>query len=255
MTENNETNALVDDPTVAGQVEDVDNAGVQAQAEPELFDIANYADKAIKVQVDGQEVTIPLQEAIAGYQRQADYTRKTQELSEQRKQVQFAATLADALEKDPAATLQMLQRHYNLGAQAPQEDEYLDPTEKQLRLMEQRIAAFEQKQAMDELTKTVESLSSKYGDEFNADEVVTKALTLGTTDLEAVFKQIAFDKVYSKASEASKKLTEEQTRKQAKREAGIVSSASSAKSGSAPVTTKPASVFEAFEQAKKTLNI
>lgn len=255
MTDNNETNAPVDDPTVVGQVEDVDNAGVQAQAEPELFDIANYADKVVKVQVDGQEVTIPLQEAIAGYQRQADYTRKTQELSEQRKQVQFAATLADALEKDPATTLQMLQKHYSVGAQAPQEEEYLDPTEKQLRLMEQRIAAFEQKQAMDELTKTVESLSGKYGDEFNADEVVAKALTLGTTDLEAVFKQIAFDKIYSKANEASKKLNEEQTRKQAKREAGIVSSASSAKSGSAPVTTKPASVFEAFEQAKKTLNL
>ena len=256
MTDNNETNALVDDPTQAGQVENADNAGVEeAQAEPELFDIANFADKAVKVQVDGQEITIPLQEAIAGYQRQADYTRKTQELSEQRKQVQFAATLADALEKDPATTLQMLQRHYNLGVQAPQEDEYLDPTEKQLRLMEQRIAAFEQKQAMDELTKTVESLQGKYGDDFNADEVVAKALTIGTTDLEAVFKQIAFDKVYSKATEASKKLTEDQTRKQAKREAAIISSASSAKSGSAPVTAKPATVFEAFEQAKKTLNL
>ena len=257
MTENNETNAIaVDDPTTSGQVETAGNAGVEeAQAEPELFDIANFADKAVKVQVDGQELTIPLQEAIAGYQRQADYTRKTQELSEQRKQVQFAATLADALEKDPAATLQMLQKHYGLNVQAPQEDEYLDPTEKQLRLMEQRIAAFEQKQAMDELTKTVESLQSKYGDDFNADEVVAKALTLGTTDLESVFKQIAFDKVYSKATEASKKLTEDQSRKQAKREATIVSSASSSKSGTAPVTAKPSTVFEAFEQAKKTLNL
>jgi hypothetical protein len=256
MTENNETNALVDDPTLDGQVENADNAGVEeAQAEPELFDIANYADKAVKVQVDGKEVTIPLQEAIAGYQRQADYTRKTQELSEQRKQVQFAATLADALEKDPANTLQMLQKHYGLNVQAPQEDEYLDPTEKQLRIMEQRLAAFEQKQAMDELTKTVESLQSKYGDDFNADEVVAKALTLNTTDLESVFKQIAFDKVYSKANEASKKLTEDQSRKQAKREAAIVSSAASAKSGTAPVTAKPSTVFEAFEQAKKTLNL
>jgi len=98
MTENNETNALVDDPTIDGQVENADNAGVEAQAELELFDITNFTDKGIKVQVDGQEVVIPLKEAIAGYQRQADYTRKTQELSEQRKQVQFAATLAEALE-------------------------------------------------------------------------------------------------------------------------------------------------------------
>lgn len=257
MSNIEETNATVDDPTLDGQVEDAENAGVEeAQVEPELFDIANFTDKHIKVQVDGQELVVPLQEAIAGYQRQADYTRKTQELSEQRKQVQFAATLADALQKDPVTTLQMLQQHYGLGAQPQQqvEEEYLDPSEKHIRSLEQRIAAFEQKQAMSELTKAIDTLQSKYGDDFNPDEVVAKALTIGSTDLEAVFKQIAFDKVYSKATEASKKLTEDQSRKEAKRQATIVSSASSSKSGTAPVTAKPTSVFEAFEQAKKTLN-
>ena len=257
MIENNETNAIVDDPAVDGQVENADNAGVEeAQAEVELFDIANYADQSVKVQVDGQELVIPLQEAIAGYQRQADYTRKTQELSEQRKQVQFAATLADALDKDPAGTLQMLQRHYNVTApQVEIEEETLDPSERQIRSLEQRIAAFEQKQAMDELQKTIDTLQSKYGDEFNADEVVAKALSLNSTDLEAVFKQIAFDKVYSKANEAEKKLSEEQARVSAKRQANIVSSASSSKGATTPATAKPTSVFEAFEQAKKTLNI
>ena len=255
MIENNETNALVDDPTIDGQVENADNAGVEeAQAELELFDITNFTDKGIKVQVDGQEVVIPLKEAIAGYQRQSDYTRKTQELSEQRKQVQFAATLADALEKDPATTLQMLQKHYSVNTAPQVDDEYLDPSEKQIRSLEQRVMAFEQKQAYDELQRKVESLSGKYGDDFNADEVVAKALTLGTTDLEAVFKQITFDRVYSKATETSKKLDETEGRKAAKRQASIVSSASSAKSGT-PTAAKPTSVFEAYEQAKKTLNI
>ena len=254
---NIETNATVDDPTLDGQVENAENAVVEeAQAEPELFDIANFADKHVKVQVDGQEVSIPLQEAIAGYQRQADYTRKTQELSEQRKQVQFAAALQEALEKNPATTLEMLQKHYGLG-NAPQaqqaEEQWLDPAEQQIRSLEQRIAAFEQKQAYDDLTKTVNALQEKYGDDFVAEEVVSKALAIGSTDLEAVFKQIAFDKVYTKANEASKKLTEETTRKEAKRQATIVSSASSAKSGT-PAAPKPSSVFEAFEQAKKSLN-
>ena len=63
------------------------------------------------------------------------------------------------------------------------------------------------------------------GHDFNADEVVAKALTLGTTDLEAVFKQITFDRVYSKATETSKKLDETEGRKAAKRQASIVSSA------------------------------
>jgi len=256
MSNIEETNAIdVEDPTLDGQVENAENAEVEAQAEPELFDIANFTDKHIKVQVDGQEVIVPLQEAIAGYQRQADYTRKTQELSEQRKQVQFAAALSDSLQKDPAGTLQMLQQHYGISVQTEAEDELLDPAEKHLRSLEQRIAAFEQKQAMDELQKTIDSLQGKYGDEFNADEVVAKALEVGSTDLESVFKQIAFDKVYTKANEASKKLTEETSRKDAKRQASIVSSASSSKAATAPVTAKPTSVFEAFEQAKKTLNL
>ena len=63
---------------------------VQAETpEPELdiFDYTDVADKVVKLQVDGQEVVVPVKEALAGYQRQADYTRKTQELSEQRKQM------------------------------------------------------------------------------------------------------------------------------------------------------------------------
>jgi hypothetical protein len=206
--------------------------------------------------VDGEEVSVPVKEALAGYQRQADYTRKTQELSEQRKQVQFAATLAESLQNDPAGTLQALQQHYGVGTVAaiPEEEEWLDPAEKQLRQLEQRIAAFEQSNAMDELTRTIDSLQSKYGDDFNADEIVAKALTTGSTDLEAIFKQITFDKVYSKASEAEKKLAEEQSRIEAKRSASVVSGGSANKNSAAPKAAKPTSVFEAFEQAKKTLN-
>ncbi len=169
-----------------------------------------------------------------------------------------AATLAQSLQEDPAGTLQALQQHYGLGAPIQDqqvEEEWLDPAEKQLRSLEQRIAAFEQQKAMDELTRTVDSLQSKYGDDFNADEVVAKALATGSTDLEAVFKQITFDKVYSKASEASKKLAEEQARVEAKRSASVVSGGSSNKNSVAPKAAKPTSVFEAFEQAKKTLNI
>jgi len=239
MTDNNINNNAnpenVVDPAANGQVDEVTEVIAETpEQELELFDYTEIADKVIKLQVDGEEVVVPVKEALAGYQRQADYTRKTQELSEQRKQVQFAATLAQSLQEDPAGTLQALQQHYGLGAPIQDqqvEEEWLDPAEKQLRSLEQRIAAFEQQKAMDELTRTVDSLQSKYGDDFNADEVVAKALATGSTDLEAVFKQITFDKVYSKASEASKKLAV------------------------APKAAKPTSVFEAFEQAKKTLNI
>jgi hypothetical protein len=260
MTDNNNiaNPENVVDPAANGQVDEVTEVVAETpEQELDFFDYTEVGDKYVKLQVDGEEVSVPVKEALAGYQRQADYTRKTQELSEQRKQVQFAATLAESLQNDPAGTLQALQQHYGVGTVAaiPEEEEWLDPAEKQLRQLEQRIAAFEQSKAMDELTRTIDSLQSKYGDDFNADEIVAKALTTGSTDLEAIFKQITFDKVYSKASEAEKKLAEEQSRIEAKRSASVVSGGSANKNSAAPKAAKPTSVFEAFEQAKKTLNI
>ena len=252
---NNDASASTEviDPIIEdGQVEELGEAGVIE--EPDFFDYTDVADKVVKIQVNGEEVTVPLQEALAGYQRQADYTRKTQELSEQKKQVQYASALQEALQNDPAATLQLLQQQYGLNVQ-PEEEEWMDPAEKQFRSLEQRIAAFEQSKAMDELQRTIESLQSKYGEDFNPDEVVAKAIATGVTDLEAVFKQIAFDKVYSKASESSKKLAEEQARVQAKRSATIVSTGTSSKGGSPATTTQPKTVFEAFEHAKKGLGL
>jgi len=242
-------------PIASGQVgEEVEVQAETPEPELDLFDYTEIADKVIKLQVDGEEVVIPVKEALAGYQRQADYTRKTQELSEQRKQVQYASALQEALQSDPAATLQLLQQQYGVATQ-PQEDEWLDPAEQQLRQLEQRIAAFEQSKAMDELTRTIDTLQSKYGEDFDADEVVAKALATGSTDLESVFKQITFDKVYSKASEATKKLSEEQARVQSKRSAAIVSGGTAAKSPVTTQTAQPKSVFEAFENAKRTLNL
>jgi hypothetical protein len=242
-------------PIASGQVgEEVEVQAETPEQEQELFDYTEIADKVIKLQVDGEEVVVPVKEALAGYQRQADYTRKTQELSEQRKQVQYASALQEALQSDPAATLQLLNQQYGVATQ-PQEEEWLDPAEQQLRQLEQRIAAFEQSKAMDELTRTIDTLQSKYGEDFDADEVVAKALATGSTDLESIFKQITFDKVYSKASEATKKLSEEQARVQSKRSAAIVSGGTAAKSPVTTQTAQPKSVFEAFENAKRTLNL
>jgi len=239
------------------QLANTEEAQAETTAEEvELFDPTEIGDKFVKLQVDGEEVVVPIAEALAGYQRQADYTRKTQEISEQRKQLQFAATLQEALQKDPESTLRLLNQQFGKSQPAvatPEEDEYLTAEEKQVRELNQRLAALEQERAMDALIKTIDTLQEKYGEEFNADEVVFRANQLGSTDLEAVFKQMAFDKVYSDKSKASKKLEEEQARLNAKRNATVVSSGASAK-GSAPKSAPPKSVFEAFEMAKRQLN-
>ena len=122
-----------------------------SEQEIEMLPVDEYGDKYVSVQVNGEEVRVPLKEALSGYQRQADYTRKTQELSEQRRQVQFGGALQEALQKDPTATLELLKQHYGVAQPTSDEELYADPVEKQYRLLEQRVMAFQQDKAMDEL--------------------------------------------------------------------------------------------------------
>lgn len=42
----------------------------------------------VTAKIDGEEQEIPLSEAMQGYQRQQDYTRKTQELASQRRELE-----------------------------------------------------------------------------------------------------------------------------------------------------------------------
>ncbi len=72
-------------------------------------------DKDIREQfvtVDGFEQPIQVAELVNGYLRQADYTRKTQALAEERKQFEAesaaANKLMDALKQDPAGTIASL---------------------------------------------------------------------------------------------------------------------------------------------------
>lgn len=58
----------------------------------------------VKVKIDGEEQEVTLEEAIKGYQRSADYTRKTQELAETRKAVE-AESQALAAERERTTQL------------------------------------------------------------------------------------------------------------------------------------------------------
>jgi len=258
MSNDNTVDSAIEAPDF-GQAEVSTEIGEAPLIAQDYFAWDEYGDRPVKLNVAGEEIDVPLKEALAGYQRQADYTRKTQELSEQRKQVQFGSALQEALQNDPKNTLELLKQHYGLDEQQmSDEDElYMDPAEKQYRQLESRVRAFEQQKALNDLEKTVESLSRKYGDAFNADEVIAKALATGNSNLEAVYKQTAFDRIFEQNVTANqvkaKKAEDEKLIVQAKRDATVVSKGASAKS--ADVSSKPVTTLrEAFELAKKQLN-
>ena len=260
MSNDNTVDSAIEAPIAEaiGQAEVSTEIGEAPVVAQDYFTWDEYADRPVKLNIAGEEIDVPLKEALAGYQRQADYTRKTQELSEQRKQVQFGTALQEALQNDPKSTLELLKQHYGLEEQQSSEDELLlDPVEKQYRQLESRMKAFEQEKAMRELEKTVESLSRKYGDAFDADEVIAKALATGNSNLEAVYKQTAFDRIFEQNVTANqvkaKKADDEKAIVQAKREATVVSKGASARS--ADVSSKPVTTLrDAFELAKKQLN-
>ncbi len=256
--ENFESEA-VDPIEFDGQVEGGDEV-VTEEYTPEYIDIDSFADKYVKVQLDGEELEIPLKEAVSGYQRQADYTRKTQQLAEERKNVQFAQAIQQALDNDPLATIELLKNHYGLDQQESFEDDdiWADPMEKQYKQLERRLASFEEQQAMNELERTIGGLQQKYGDDFDANEVVSVALAQGTTNLEAVYKQMAFDRLYSREQAQrelqARKTQQEQKIVQAKRSSGIVAGGSSAQ-GSSPDSAPITSLRDAFAAAKSQLGI
>ena len=240
-----------------GQVEGDVGESSFSEEPVDYFPVDEYGDKYVRVTVDGEELSVPLKEAIGGYQRQADYTRKTQEIAEQRKQMQFAATIQQALDNDPQRTIELLKDHYGINQQEqlPEDDIFMDPWERQYRDLETRVRSFEEQQAMGELERTLGSLQQKYGEDFNPSEVVSAALAMGTDNLEGVYKQIAYDRLVTRQQEQKQRtVAQEQQIREAKRAANVVSGSSGAASAS-NISAGITSLREAYDLAKKDLGI
>jgi hypothetical protein len=238
--------------------------GVSESPNTPILSVEEYSNYRVPIKLDGEDLEVPLSEALAGYQRQADYTRKTQELAQQKEQFQFAAALQSALDNDPAATIDLLSKHYGISRQAVSEMiadgedfDSLDPTEQKYRELDKRLASFEDYQSKQEIEREVQRLKSKYED-FNINEVVTSALRLNSTDLEGTYKQIAFDKMMAKA-ELERQAREVQQQKEnslleSKRQASVVSGGSSATASTTSESFEPiTSVAEAWAAAKRSM--
>ena len=66
--------------------EEAEESDEEEEEEPDLF----------AVKVDGEEIEVTFDELLKGYSRQSDYTKKTQELSEGRKEIESAKATYDS---------------------------------------------------------------------------------------------------------------------------------------------------------------
>jgi hypothetical protein len=239
-----------------------DDSGSKPEEDLPFLDIDQFRDQYVKIKVDGEELTVPLSEAVAGYQRQADYTRKTQTLAQQKNELQWAAAIKGALENDPRGTIELLASNFGVQLNAPQQAQQDDPfasmwddepvADPKYAEIESRLRAFEEQQAQQRLEQTISLLSQKYGEDFDPREVVAAALASGSTDLEATFKQIKFDKVMEEAKAAKAKVAKVAQQREAKRNAAVVSGGSASGSSGGEVGSVT-SIADAWREAKRAL--
>jgi len=75
-----------------------------------------------KVKASGEEVEVTLDDLIKGYQREADYTKKTQTLAEQRKQVESERAVIEQAKQERDQAQKILAAWESALRQAPKED-------------------------------------------------------------------------------------------------------------------------------------
>ena len=195
----------------------------------------------VRVKVDGEDVETTLSDALGGYSRTADYTRKTQELAAQRQEAQFALTLQRALETNPKETLSLLASRYGVefanqvAAQQQDldddDDPYADPLEQRLNQMESRFQSVQdqmaQRQADEQLYAAIGGLQQRYQiDDGAVREVVGRALQMGVgpESFDTVYKSMAFEKLMARAA-AERERNDKNAAEDAKRTAGKQSAA------------------------------
>jgi len=229
--------------------------------EPVDYDTPDTTNEALQepgelyvVKVDGEEQQVSLEELQNGYQRQADYTRKTQEIAAEKERLQQAEAIVSALEADPKATLEALAQtldvSVDLGNDNFEDDEYLDPTEKKLRLLEAKIEQQEAVERQRSVEREVLKLQEQYG-EFDRQELLNHAMKHKIPNLDAAYAHWQFNDVKLTAD----KLQEERDITDSKRSAAaVVTTGGSTQAGTQTQAPKSVtSIREAFALAKEQL--
>jgi uncharacterized protein YerC len=159
------------------------------------------------VKVDGVEQQVSLDELQNGYQRQADYTRKTQELASERERLAQGEAIVQALEADPVGAIDALTNAFGLTYEDNQTTqvetfEDLDPEEQRLRRIETSIEEQERAGRQQNLQKDLQTLRNKYGTDINESELYAHALRNNIGNLDAAYTHMTYGAMQDRARNA-----------------------------------------------------
>ena len=144
------------------------------------------------VTIDGEQMDVSQSELINGYQRQADYTRKTQELATERERLAQGEAIVQALESDPESAVSALAdafgiRMGNQASVSQEEMEELDPEETRLRRIESAIEEQDRIQRQQNLQKEMNTLRDKYQADIDENALYSHALKHNIGNLDAAY--------------------------------------------------------------------
>jgi hypothetical protein len=228
-------------------------------ATDEGFDFDSIKDKPVSVTVNGETFEVPLKELRNGYMRHADYTRKTQSLSEVATLARWAHEMQEALQTNPVGTLKYLQEALGVRADGEVNDPWadLDPevqpivaelqsTRQELQELRARSDTAEQARLQAEARSELEQMASKYAD-FDPQVVLPIAIQEGLP-MEKAYKLWKVDQLENES--AAKKAAREKAEAAAvKRDKARKASAKVSKGGSNVAASSDDSwkKFDSFE--------
>ncbi len=231
--------------------------------EDEAFDFDSVKDQLVTITVKGETTRVPLAELRNGYMRQADYTKKTQQIAADMGVVNWAKEMQTAFTNDPAGTIRALQEHFGLLDDDSSDDyENLDPEvqplakavkdqQKEMARLRQEISQERERSAQAQLDADVKAelnlMKSTYED-FDPQVVLPIAIEEGVSMAKAyklwkadqVLAQQANPKVKAKAEQAAA------TREKAKSAAKQISKGTSSKRAVADDKWKTFDDFESL---------
>ena len=171
--------------------------------EPQVFNLEAHGDELVEVQIDGQVVMKKLSDITQGYMRHADYTRKTQQLAEERRNVEQGISPEEkqllevgkivASNPDARAAVQ----------EVLQSQEQLDPEAAQAK----RIAQLEEKlntqQRNAAAEKQLQHLVEKHPEsQAHLSDIVAEMKRTGSRDPVATWRSLDYENVPERLKEA-----------------------------------------------------
>jgi len=226
-----------------------------AESTPDVSQEVTATGDTYTVKVDGEMQQVSLDELQNGYQRQADYTRKTQELASERERLAQGEAIVQALESDPRGAVSALADAFgvSMGNQNTDQDELvedLDPEEVRLRRIEQSIEEQNRANRQQNMQKEVEELSTKFNTDIDEKALYSHALKHNIGNLDAAYAHLNYENALgqTQASEQEAQIVQD------KRNAAVVD----ATPGSAPSNVDRAvsavnSIHDAFDLARQEL--